>query len=251
MPLVGSTVVHLDYLPVSPIPGPAAPSPMEPGTAIPAGADTAPIGTALAALSWCAGLSVDADGSPRAYAPPPRRGLDFIGNAHVNPRDLSSAFCGVVLDAAGRPVVQGAADPAPGYYVSPTALFDRQRAQGDPRRYVNSEIVPYLAIPPELKTLGAKLGDLAYVAYRGLLSWAIVADIGPRKKIGEGSIALADALRIPASPRNGGVGNGVACVVFLDSSRGWPRECDEAQATATSLLERWGGAGRLMKLCPP
>ena len=251
MPIIGSTTIYLDYLPVSPSIGPIPVSPMEPGTSIPPGSTTAPLGTVLSALSWVSGLQIDSDGSPRAYAPPPRRGLDFIGNAHVNPRDLSSAFCGVVLDAAGRPVVQGAADPAPGYYVSPTALFDRQRAQADPRRYVNSEIVPYLAIPPELKTLGAKLGDLAYVAYRGLLSWAIVADIGPRKKIGEGSIALADALRIPASPRNGGVGNGVACVVFLDSSRGWPRECDEAQATATSLLERWGGAGRLMKLCPP
>lgn len=251
MPLVGSTVIHLDYLPVSPTPGPVSPSPMEPGTPVPAGADTAPIGTVLSALSWCAGLSIDGDGSPRAYAPPPRRGLDFIGNAHTNPRDLSSPFCGIVLDAQGRPIVQGSADPAPGYYVSPTALADRKRAQSDPRRYVNSETVPYLAIPPELKPFGAKLGDLAYAAYRDLLSWAIVADIGPRKKIGEGSIALASALRIPASPRNGGVGNGVSCVIFLGSSTGWPRDLDEAQATATSLLERWGGAGRLAKLSPP
>lgn len=246
MQLIGSTVVHLDYLPVNPSPGPAGSTP----TPVPPGSDTAALGTALAALSWCSGLAIDADGSPKAYASPPLRGLDYLGNAHKNPRDLNSPWCGVVLNTRGEPIVQGPNDPAPGYYVSPTALADRQRAHGNPERYVNSETVPYLAIPPELKTLGAKLGDLAYAAYRGTVSWAIVADISPRRKIGEGSIALAQALRIPSSPRNGGVGNGVACVVFLHSSKGWTRDLDEARSTASQLLERWGGAGRLTELCP-
>jgi len=201
------------------------------------------------ALSWVAGLRIDADGSPKSYAPPPLRGLDHLGNAHVDPRDLSSAWCGVVLDKNGKPIVQGPNEPAPGYYVSPTALGDPSFSIYTPRRYVDSETVPYLAVPPDLLQLGCKLGDLAFAARGDTLSWAIVADVGPRRKIGEGSIALAEALGIPSSPRNGGVSNGVASVVFLGSSKGWHRDLNEARQTATGLLEAWGGAGRLTAIC--
>lgn len=200
------------------------------------------------ALSWLGGLRIDADGSPRAYGPPPLRGLDFLGNAHVDPHDLSSAWCGVALDKNGKPIVQGSNEPAPGYYVSPTALGDPSFSIYTPRRYVDSETVPYLSVPPDLLQLGCKLGDLAFAAYGGKLSWAIVADVGPRRKIGEGSIALAAALGIPSSPRSGGVGNGVACVVFLGSGKGWHRDLGEAQQTATGLLEAWGGAGKLTEI---
>lgn len=197
------------------------------------------------ALAWVSGLQIDADGAARAYGPPPLRGLDYLGNAHTNPHDLTSPWCGVVLDKAGKPVVQGSNEPAPGYYVSPTALGDPSFSLYTPRRYVDSESVPYLAVPPDLIKLGCKLGDLAYAAHNGTISWGIIADIGPRRKVGEGSIALAAALGIPSSPRNGGVGNGVSCVVFLKSSKGWHRDLVEAKATATSLLEAWGGAGKL------
>lgn len=249
MPLIGSTEVHLDYLPVLPSSGAALPPPGA-GSPVPPGSDTPPLGTVLAALSWCSGLAIDADGSPRAYAPPPLRGLDYLGNAHTNPRNLKSPWCGVVVGENGKPVVQGPQDPAPGYFVSATALFDPHCAQKNPARYVDSESVPYLAIPPDLRVHGAQLGDLAFAAYQGTVSWAIVADVGPRKKVGEGSIALAAALGIPSSPRSGGVGNGVACVVFLGSSKGWPRDLDEASRVAAQLLERWGGAGRLTGMCP-
>jgi hypothetical protein len=39
-------------------------------------------------------------------------------------------------------------------------------------------------------------------------------------KYGEGSIALARALGIPSSPRNGGCADGVTFVVFPGSSKG-------------------------------
>jgi hypothetical protein len=54
---------------------------------------------------------------------------------------------------------------------------------------------------------GAGLGDYAVVINRktGALSYAICGDIGPRRKIGEASIAAAKAVGVPSSPRDGGV----------------------------------------------
>ena len=46
-------------------------------------------------------------------------------------------------------VIQGKNDPAPGYYVSVTALFDPRKKKTDPRRYVNSEVIPYLVFNKE------------------------------------------------------------------------------------------------------
>ena len=67
------------------------------------------------ALFFVAGMTIDADGSPRAYHPrgsPP--GLDFLANA-----GSPGNFFGIVTDRHGNPVVQSADDPAPGFFVSP------------------------------------------------------------------------------------------------------------------------------------
>jgi hypothetical protein len=60
--------------------------------------------------------------------------------------------------------------------------------------------VPYIAVPPEVLGLGVVVGDIALVSANGRQAAAVVADVGPRRKIGEGSIALARALglEIPA-----------------------------------------------------
>ena len=51
--------------------------------------------------------------------------------------------------------MQGPGDPAPGYYVSTTSLHDANLPVTDPRRYVDSEQVPYLALPePFVAALG-------------------------------------------------------------------------------------------------
>jgi Fungal chitosanase of glycosyl hydrolase group 75 len=66
-------------------------------------------------------LGIDADGSPHAYHPngsPP--GLDYLANA-----GKPGNWYGIVTDnqkASGNPVVQGSSDPAPGFYISSTAL---------------------------------------------------------------------------------------------------------------------------------
>jgi hypothetical protein len=70
---------------------------------------------------------------------------------------------------------------------------------------------PIKIVLPSGGSAGAKLGDLAVVfnGKNGKIVNAIYADVGPSNKIGEGSIALAEALAIPSSPRTGGVSSGV------------------------------------------
>jgi hypothetical protein len=67
--------------------------------------------------------------------------------------------------------------------------------------YVDAERVPYIVLPEadgqneefyERTRIG--LGDLAAVIYRGHVEFAFVADLGPPDKLGEGSVALAQAL---------------------------------------------------------
>jgi hypothetical protein len=177
------------------------------------------------ALFWQAGLAVDADGCPTAYAP--------LGSHLAALDDLACAghpgrWWGLVTDTGrpdGTPIIQRSDDPAPGFYVSTTALVDPSHPLRDPRRYIDSLHIPYLSIPPELETAGARLGDVAMVINRstGASSPVILADIGPRRKIGEGSIALATAIGLNSSPRHGGTASGVVCILFTGSGRGWPR----------------------------
>src|SRR5258708_6411524 len=72
----------------------------------------------------------------------PQLGLEYLSNA-----GRPGNWLGRVTDngmPSGSLVVQTADDPAPGFYVSPTALEDRSRKGSDPRRYVNSEAVNYI-----------------------------------------------------------------------------------------------------------
>ena len=170
-------------------------------------------------VRWTAGLMIDADGAYRAYHPDGVSGLDNLKNA----KRKDGSWVGVVLGTDGLPVIQGPKDPAPGFYVSGTALQDKRKAKTDPLRYVDSETVPYIAVPNLLLQAGLTLGDVALVEYRGRRQVAVVADVGPAGKLGEGSIALAKALGIPSSPRNGGVSSGVSVQVWRNTSKGWPR----------------------------
>jgi len=166
------------------------------------------------AVFFRAGMQIDADGAPNAYHPgtasrpksgrPP--GLDDLRNAGA-----SGNWYGVVTDdgkRTGRPVVQGATDPYPGFYVSPTALQDATLRATNPRRYVDSTAVPYVVLPGRVArdptsarfadATGLALGDLGMVFQRGESSHCVYADVGPRGRIGEGSIALRRRSHIDA-----------------------------------------------------
>jgi Fungal chitosanase of glycosyl hydrolase group 75 len=199
------------------------------------------------AFFFVAGMAIDADGAPRAYhrngSPP---GLDFLANA-----GHPGNWWGIVTNRHGEPVVQSTSDPAPGFYVSTTALQDPARRERDPRRYVDSSTIAYVVVPALLLArAGVRLGDFAVVRNRrnGKIAHAIVADTGPAGKIGEGSIALARTLGIPPSPKHGGQDGNVVYVVFPGSGNRRPRPQKDIEEHAGRLLERWGGHARLERL---
>ena len=72
---------------------------------------------------------------------------------------------------------------------------------------MNSEAVNYMVVPGRLDAKVGnqriELGDLAVVIRpeTGAHAYAIIADIGPQNRVGEGSIALANVLGIPSSAR--------------------------------------------------
>ena len=78
------------------------------------------------------GLMIDADGAPKAYHKDSSKALDYLGNAGA-----TGDWWALVTDnkkSSGHPIVQTEDDPAPGFYVSMTALEDTTKAATDPHR---------------------------------------------------------------------------------------------------------------------
>jgi len=191
------------------------------------------------AFFFVAGMTIDADGSPRAYHPD-NTGLDDLQNARGD-----GGWAGIVL-RDGEPVVQGPADPAPGFYVSQTTLEDWSKNATDPGRYVDSEKIPFIVLPGSIARMaGARVGDFAMVRNlrNGRSSAAIFADMGP--DLGEGSIALARVLGINPDARRGGTYRGVLYVVFPHSGNRRPRPLEEINNIAAHLLSDCGGFDRI------
>lgn len=200
----------------------------------------------LSTVFYKSGMTIDADGAPKAYHPKPDddKGLDALGNA-----GYPGNWWALVThngNPSGNPVIQKNGDPAPGFYISMTALEDTSKATTDPHRYVDSSKIPYIVLPGN-HSAGAKLGDFAVVFNHknGKIANAIYADIGPSNKIGEGSIALAEALDIPSSPKTGGVDEDVMYIVFPCSGNGKPRSLNEINNEATKHFKDWGGMARV------
>src|SRR5262245_23790627 len=98
-------------------------------------------------IEFEAGMTIDADGSPRAYHPDDKRGLDYLANAG-RPGNWWALVC-----ENGQPIVQRDTDPAPGFYVSTTAYIRPAYAEADPRRYLDSESVHFVVVPSQLRRL--------------------------------------------------------------------------------------------------
>lgn len=218
------------------------------------GAVTVEAGGAI--LKWSSGLAIDADGSPRCYHPGdwgPRSdwdhkeplGLDSPENGgrarrgHSGLWEVYESWGWATHDGTrqGAPIIQGPSDPAPGFYTSTTTLQDERYPRRDPRRYMDAEKVPYLALPPEIFRLGVgvSMGDLAMVTYKGRRIFAIAADRGPAGHLGEGSLFLAKELGIPGSPLRGGVDFGVTYHLFAGSGDGRPLPLDQIYARGAEL----------------
>lgn len=81
---------------------------------------------------------------------------------------------------------------------------------------LNAEAEAYIVVPPAILDGVPQpvLGSQAFVSFGSKSVAAVVGDIGPRTRIGEISIACAEALGIPSSPLSGGVPSGVLYRIF-------------------------------------
>jgi glycosyl hydrolase group 75 (putative chitosanase) len=70
----------------------------------------------------------------------------------------------------------------------------------DSKKGLPSELIPYIVLPGGTfcDNTGLSLGDIATVVFKDKVTAAICGDMGPTKKIGEGSIRLHEALHPPA-----------------------------------------------------
>lgn len=191
------------------------------------------------AFFFVSGMAIDADGAPNAYNPDDT-GLDELANAGAPAR-----WNGIITDRHGNPLIQRENDPFPGYYISCTSLSDESKKFTDPTSYVNASEIPYVVLPQDVADRGgARLGDFAVVMNlrNGKSSFAIYADIGT---LGEGSVALADALGVSSDARHGGQRDGILYLLFPESGNLRPRTIGEIQSEGEKLLDRWGGMKRL------
>jgi hypothetical protein len=193
-------------------------------------------------------MAVDADGAPKAYNRNDAIALDNLANA-----GRPGNWWALVVDANGNPVVQTATDAAPGYFVSTTTLTNPAFPRQASGHYIDASTIPFIVMPggrfrnfTSAKPL--RLGDVgvAYNRQNGKLCFAQFADTGPAGKIGEGSIALAAALGINPSPKNGGVNTrDVVYAVFASSGIGQGMPVTQINSTVQPLFESWGGLARI------
>ncbi|MFN6944116.1 MAG: glycoside hydrolase family 75 protein [Cytophagaceae bacterium] len=194
-------------------------------------------------------LLIDADGAPRCYHPDDSPGMDDLFMAGKPGNWWALATDNKRPD--GEPLIQGPNDPAPGFYISTTSLFDPSKAYNDPHRFVNAEEVPYYVLPQSLqREMGAKLGDFgAIITPDGKISYAVFADVGPEGKLGEASMFSGAELGINNDPRYGGIqSTNITYIVFTGSSKGWPISVAEIRAEGERLLNEWGSKEELRSL---
>jgi hypothetical protein len=198
-----------------------------------------------ASFLFQAGLMIDADGSPNCYGPN-NSGLDYTANGGD---DNGGEWWGGPVDSSGRPVIQKIYDPSPGMYVSATALGNPVYPEASPYRYLDSESIPFFVLPGQHGN-EAKPGDvgLVYNIKTEDNCYAVYGDVGPTSKIGEGSMRLAEALKIVSNPKNGGTESRTIVYVVFPGSVGKWMPPNEWFDLASSLFKTWGGLSRLKEL---
>jgi len=153
--------------------------------------------------------------------------------------------------------------PYQGYFVSPTAfIVNPAKGECDQSRYLdsltfNAAVLPKNALWSSLNKR-ARLGDLVVVRSpgSGRVAYAILGDAGPAKSIGEGTIALAAALRgqavSPTASYRQVKALALADVQYLvfpgagiKALTNGPFTQSDIDREGAQLLERWGGVQRL------
>ncbi|WP_432736279.1 hypothetical protein [Maridesulfovibrio sp. FT414] len=207
-------------------------------------------------------MKVCADGAPNAYHID-NKGLDYLANAgyskDVNKRKSWWRNVLAVGENGADAHVQQEGRYA-GFFVSKTALVDKNKDNREVSKYVDARTVPYLVFPGnffKIKGSGT-LGDFGVAYNYKTKKYApfIVAEIGPAKaNLGEVSIRLAEQLGgVAVNPRNGaGVPSGDTLYIvfpFTHSSPKWPLSEKDITQQVSQYLEVLGGIDNIVKKVP-
>jgi hypothetical protein len=202
------------------------------------------------AVGFVGRFTIDADGHPNAYHPADT-GLDALAAAGGPGNWWALATDKQDCGEQGVPVVQGASDPAPGYYVARTSMTNPAvrncRLQ---RNYVHSGEIPYVAISPVISRVSGGNGGKGRLGIvvdleNGKRGFALHADQAPSSGIGEGSMRLARTLGLDDNPRIGGTGQRRFAFILFPSTAGFPADAQAVETAAASALAAWGGEARL------
>jgi hypothetical protein len=161
-------------------------------------------------VRFTADADIDADGANgqngeiAAYRVD-KKGSELLGNGGLGVKGGQAFFATswgpdiAEVDEDGQPLV------IDGVIITKTAY--RYPGETDPRKkWVDAQTVPFIVVPPLIVrgVRGIVLGCRAFATVGRKRIEGVVADVGPRTKCGEVSIAMAEALGIPSSPRDGG-----------------------------------------------
>lgn len=206
---------------------------------------------------------IDADGAPNAYHPDDI-GKNCTRDAHVGLDCPANAgypnttwWSSVLIPDPDNPsrAYEQKTGPFNGFFIAGTWLADASLPNTNPDKFVDSTKVPYMVFPgntfDDIAGSGFK-GDvgIAWHTQNGKSTPFIVADQGggDQAKLGEGSIALYEALGGQnVNPRTGaGVAPGkVRFLVFPGSRRTvhptWPRTPASIKSQSDALLAQIGG----------
>jgi hypothetical protein len=148
----------------------------------------------------------------------------------------------------GKPCIQKAGQPHPGFFVAQTAIpADPRKSVCDPAHWVDSNAVPYVTLPGDrLFRHGVRKGDLALVHRRvggvDRLVAAVAGDVGNADELGEGSIALHRALGNTVGRNNlRNIGGGVTTIFFPGREARRPITAESLEAETEGLLRALGG----------
>lgn len=119
---------------------------------------------------------------------------------------------------------------------------------------LDAEHVPYIVLPGGGfgTALGIRVGDIAAVVWKGKVAFAVVGDVGPAGKLGEGSMALHDLLGHPSCKTHDPAGvctrttessiaAGVVFIVFPNS-----KKLIAAGLSPANITERLNQQGQML-----
>lgn len=208
--------------------------------------------------------AADADGAPNAYHPDdlhkncqkdPHVGLDCLANAgYPNSSWWRHVLVPDPNDDSDSKAFAQQGGPFTGYFVAMTVLRKPGGSKYDPATYVDSTNFPYVVIPMGFEKLPhvAGQGDVGFATHlaSGRTAAFIVADAGggADAKLGEGSLALYQALGFPnVNPRTGhGLPHDRIQYILFPNSRKpaaaiWPRTNVDIHDQVVHLLKTTPG----------